>query len=123
MVARVLVVDDNAVMRSVMRAALERAGHEVTLAENGERALQATAAGGAFDLIVTDIQMPRMGGVDLVTAVRKSSPEAKVLVISGQVEGLDLRDMTSAKSIGAQGSLEKPFTADRLVAKVAEILG
>ena len=120
--ARILVVDDNTMMRTVMRAALERAGHEVTQAQDGERALQAVAA-AAFDLIVTDIQMPGMGGLDLVNRVRASSPAAKILVISGFLEGSELKDMTSAATQGVQGSLEKPFTADRLVTKVTEILG
>jgi len=121
-VARILVVDDNAMMRTVMRAALERAGHAVTQAADGERALLALAA-GPFDLIVTDINMPGMGGVDLVNAIRGSSPDAKILVISGFLDPSELKGMTSAKTLGVQGSLEKPFTADRLVTKVAEILG
>lgn len=120
--ARILLVDDNTMMRTVMRAALDRAGHAVTQAADGERALQALAD-GPFDLIITDIQMPGMGGVDLVNAIRASSPAAKILVISGWMEGSDLKDMTSAKTQGVQGSLEKPFTADKLVTKVAEILG
>lgn len=120
--ARILLVDDNTMMRTVMRAALERAGHAVTQAADGERALQALAAGG-FDLIVTDIQMPGMGGLDFVKTVRAKTPSAKILVISGFLEGSELKDMTSAKTQGVDGSLEKPFTADKLVTKVAEILG
>ena len=123
MVARILVVDDNAMMRTVMRVPLERAGHEVTVAGDGESALKAVAGAAAFDLIITDIHMPRMGGVDLVHALRKSQSSAKVLVISGHVEGPELQSMTSTKTLGADGALEKPFTADRLVTKVAELLG
>jgi len=119
--AQVLVVDDNAVMRTVMRVALEKAGHKVSMAEDGERALKA-AADGSFDLVITDIQMPKMDGVDLVQQLRKARPQAKVLVISGRVEGAELQGMTSSKTLGASGSLEKPFTADRLVSKVAELL-
>jgi two-component system chemotaxis response regulator CheY len=120
--AQVLVVDDNAVMRTVMRVALERAGHTVTMAEDGVKALQATGS-GQFDLVITDIQMPKMDGVDLVQALKKTAPQVKVLVISGRLEGTELQDMTSKKTLGASGSLEKPFTADRLVSKVAEVLG
>lgn len=120
--ARILVVDDNTMIRTVMRAALERAGHVITLAADGERALQAIA-GETFDLIITDINMPGMGGVDFVKAIRAKLPQAKILVISGFLDGSELKDMTSAKTQGVQGSLEKPFTADKLVTKVAEILG
>lgn len=119
--ARLLVVDDNPMMRTVMRAALERAGHEVVLAENGVRALE--IGGGPFDLVVTDIEMPHMDGIDLVETIRERSPTAKILVISGRVSGPTLKGMTSEKSLAATAALEKPFTADRLVSKVDEILG
>src|SRR5262249_10559781 len=122
-VARILLVDDNAVMRAVMRAALDRAGHQVTMAGDGEQALKAVTDGGVFDLIVTDIQMPKMGGVDFINALRKTLPDVKILVVSGRVEGFDLKDMTSSKNLGVTGYLEKPFTADKLASKVAELLG
>jgi len=118
--AQVLVVDDNAVMRTVMRSALEKAGHKVTMAEDGERALKAASDSG-FDLIITDVQMPKMSGADLVQELKKTRPLAKVLLVSGRIEGSELQ--ASTKALGATGSLEKPFTADRLVSKVAEILG
>lgn len=119
---RILVVDDNAMMRTVMRSALERAGHRVVLADNGEKALKA-AAGEPFDLMVTDVQMPRMGGVDLVRALRKSLPDLKVLIISGAVDEGQMHGYASDKSLGISATLEKPFTADKLASKVAEILG
>lgn len=120
--AQILVVDDNAMMRTVMRAALERAGHNIVLAEGGDKALKA-AAQSHFDLVITDIQMPGMTGVELVQALRKAIPDLKVLVISGQMEPVELHGMTSGKSLGVTASLDKPFTADKLVSKVAEILG
>lgn len=114
---KILVVDDNAMMRTVMRAALDRAGHKVTLAESGEKALKTVESGEAFDLVVTDIHMAKMSGADLARALQKSLPAMKVLLISGDVDAMSLRDLPNATS------LEKPFTADRLASKVAEILG
>lgn len=115
-------VDDNAMMRTVMRSTLERAGHQVVLADNGEKALKA-AAGEPFDLMVTDVQMPRMGGIDLVRALRKSLPDLKVLIISGAVDEGQMHGYASDRSLSISATLEKPFTADKLASKVAEILG
>jgi len=56
-----------------------------------------------------------------VQELKKTRPLAKVLLVSGRIEGSELQ--ASTKALGATGSLEKPFTADRLVSKVAEILG
>ena len=122
-VAQILVVDDNPMIRTVIRSALEDAGHDVTTAASGERALQAVAGDSAFDMILTDVVMPEMSGADLVRALRTSSPSTKILVMSGRIDGYALRAMTSPKALGAHGSIEKPFTSDRLVSKVAQVLG
>lgn len=115
---KILVVDDNAMMRTVMRAALERAGHKVTLAESGEKALKAVESGEAFDLVVTDIHMPKMSGADLARALQKALPEIRMLLISGDADAINPKEFGTAVY-----SLEKPFTADRLASKVADILG
>lgn len=115
---RILVVDDNAMMRTVMRAALDRAGHKVTLADSGEKALKAVEGGEAFDLVVTDIHMPKMSGADLTRALRKTLPDLNVLLISGDADAINPKEFGQAVF-----SLEKPFTADKLASKVAEILG
>jgi two-component system cell cycle sensor histidine kinase/response regulator CckA len=121
--ARILVVDDNAMIRTVLRTTLEEAGHAVAVAEGGEHALRTIAGDNTFDLIITDIAMPHMGGADLIEALHEASPTTKTLVISGRIDGRELRGMTSMKTLRATGALEKPFTGERLIAKVAEILG
>jgi CheY-like chemotaxis protein len=120
-VARILVVDDNAMMRSVLRMSLQRAGHEVALAEDGLQAMKAID-GQSFDLIITDVQMPKMDGLDLVPALRKSLPDIKILVISGRVDGRGYEALAAPTKLGADGALEKPFTSERLIAKLAELL-
>jgi len=117
-VPRILVVDDNAMMRTVMRAALDRAGHKVTLAESGEKALKVVESGETFDLVVTDIHMPKMSGGDLTRTLRKALPALKVLLISGDADAINPKEFGDAVF-----ALEKPFTADKLASKVAEILG
>lgn len=115
---KILVVDDNAMMRTVMRAALDRAGHKVTLAESGEKALAILGGGESFDLLVTDIHMPKMSGGDLIRALRKTLPNLAVLLISGDVDAINPREFD-----GDVYAMEKPFTADKLASKVAEIIG
>jgi CheY-like chemotaxis protein len=121
-VARILVVDDNAMMRSVLRMSLQRAGHEVVLAEDGVQAMKTVGGDQAFDLIITDVQMPKMDGADLVPALRKSLPDVKILVISGRVDGRGYEALSAPTKLGADGALEKPFTSERLIAKLAELL-
>jgi two-component system chemotaxis response regulator CheY len=117
----ILIVDDNAMMRSVMRVALARAGYEVTLAEDGAKALGKLGKGTHFDLIITDLEMPILDGAGLVGALRRASCSSPVLVISGRVRGSELSRIASS-DLAVQGSLEKPFTAERLVSKVAELI-
>jgi CheY-like chemotaxis protein len=118
---RILIVDDNAVMRSVMRTALMRAGYEVALAEDGARALAKVGADEPYDLIITDLKMPELDGPGFIHALRSTSCPSPILVISGRFRAQDLVRIAS-EDLGVQGSLEKPFTAERLVSKVAEII-
>ncbi len=118
--ARILLVEDNTMMRTVLRAAIERAGHQAVIAEDGQRGLDVATAED-FDLVVTDVEMPRMDGVEFVRRLKQAKPATKVLVISGRIEGPALQ--VTVRSLGAEGALDKPFTADKLVARIAEILG
>jgi len=106
-----------------MEAALQRAGHTVVAAASGEEALAKYKADGAFDVVVTDVLMPEMDGLALITALRKQAPDQRILAISGA--GLDSSDefLGPAKRLGASEVLEKPFMPDRLIAVVARMLG
>jgi two-component system chemotaxis response regulator CheY len=121
MTASILIVDDNAMMRSVMRVALARAGYDVTLAEDGAKALAKLSDGKRFDLIITDLEMPILDGAGLVGALRRASCSSPVLLISGRVGGGELARLASS-DLAVQGSLEKPFTGAKLISKVAELL-
>jgi CheY-like chemotaxis protein len=121
--AVILVVDDNAMMRTVLRGALRRAGHEVTVAEDGERALAAVSTHGPFDLIITDIEMPGLDGRGLLRALRETSCGSPVILMSGHHGDSELARLVGGDSPAAQAALEKPFTAERLISKVAEVIG
>ena len=115
--SRVLVADDDAGIRKVVRDALERAGHAVETAVDGEEAL-ARFEGGAFDLIVADWNMPAVDGFDLVRRVRKSST-TPILVLT--VRGEE-RDKVRLLDAGADDYVTKPFGVAELVARAGALL-
>ena len=115
--SRILVVDDEAGLRKVVRDALEQAGHEVETAGDGEEALSLFAE-RSFDLIVTDLAMPRRDGLDLVREVRKSSA-VPILVLT--VRG-DEREKVRLLDGGADDYVTKPFGVAELVARARALL-
>ncbi len=123
---QVLVVDDEDDVREVFRLALKRTGHEVTVAETGEAAVQ-EAGKLQFDLAFVDVAMPGMDGVETVRQLKVVSPETPVVLITGFVDGALAPDerqdrVTDALSLGARGCLRKPFGIDTII-KTVEYFG
>jgi len=116
-VSRVLVVDDEAGIRKVVRDALERAGHQVETAGDGEEAL-ARFEQGAFDLLITDWNMPGVDGFELVRRVRKKSA-VPILVLTVRQEE---RDKVRLLDAGADDYVTKPFGIAELVARTGALL-
>lgn len=118
--ATVLVVDDEPTLRAVVRRALLREGYSVLTAEDGQRAL-ALAAGhsGPIDLLLTDVVMPGLSGLEVARQLRTERPLLPVLYISGFTfeEEVPKNDLTQLL-----GYLPKPFDTRQLVNKVAELL-
>jgi two-component system KDP operon response regulator KdpE len=115
--SRILVVDDEAAIRKVVRDALEKAGNEVETAVDGEEA--ATLFDGApFDLVVTDLNMPKMDGLELVRYIRGKSG-APVLVLTVRQEE---REKVHLLDAGADDYVTKPFGVAELVARVRALL-
>lgn len=91
--ARILIVDDESSIRLTLRALLQRAGYEVTSAENGEEAV-ALLEQHAFDLLLVDLKMPGMDGMQVVAAARLRQPDIAIIVLTGHgsldtaIEGL-----------------------------------
>ncbi len=115
--SRVLVADDEPAIRKVVRDALERDGHEVVTAIDGQEALEQFQEGG-FQLVVTDLAMPRMGGLELVQEIRKVS-DLPVLVLTVRNEE---REKVRLLDSGADDYLTKPFGIAELVARVRALL-
>ena len=117
---RVLVVDDSSLVRLYYRGALEKAGFEVDQAMNGLEAME-KALGGNFDLLVVDINMPKMDGFSFLRELRRSRTEAAAvpaLVITTEAGS---EDMQEARAAGANFYLVKPVSEEDLVAH-AEVL-
>lgn len=118
--AHVLAVDDSLTMRELLRAALHDAGYAVTLASDGREALDRLAE-AAPDLIVTDLNMPRLDGFGLIEAVRSGQQAARIPILVLTTEtGQDLKDR--ARRIGATGWIGKPFDDAALVATIRRVL-
>ncbi|HEX2611231.1 MAG TPA: ATP-binding protein, partial [Gemmatimonadales bacterium] len=115
-----LLVEDEAAVRSSVRRLLEWHGYTVLEARNGAEALRVYEAHAEdIDLVLTDVVMPEMGGHELIERLRQRYPEVRVLFMSGYAE----RALTNDGSIPAgTGYLEKPFTVETLMRRLREVL-
>lgn len=108
--AELLIVDDEKLVRDFLAETLSQAGHSVRTAENGEGALR-EIAGREFDLVFTDVKMPQLSGIELLKAVRLSSPFTSVVVITAYGT---VGDAVEAMKLGAFDYLPKPFTPEHI---------
>jgi DNA-binding NtrC family response regulator len=113
--------DDEAVLRTVVRA-LERAGHSVRSASNGKKALRLVEEERP-ELVVTDINMPEMDGMEVISDLTTRGPPIPVVAMSGG--GRMPREvlLNTAGALGALRSLAKPFTVEELTRTVERALG
>lgn len=119
--ARILVVDDDELVRSTVRATLKRAGHEVIEAQDGLQASDALAR-NPVDVVVSDIIMPEVDGIGLLLKLRKQYPTLKVIVISGGGRTQNVDFLRMARTLGADLALAKPFTPEELQRAVQDVL-
>lgn len=119
--ADILLIDDDASLRTVMRKLLERRGHDVRDAPDGAIGL-AMVRKGAPDLVISDLLMPEQEGVETIMALRNEFPDLKVLAVSGAGSNGDWQPLKDAEMLGADASLEKPFRAQEFCAAVEHLL-
>ena len=118
----VLVVDDEAKIRSLLTQWLEHEGHQVTCAANGIEAAAISEA-KEFDLVITDMLMPESDGVELITNIKKTRPKVRVLAMSGGGRVLDPEDcLRLAQGLGARAVLAKPFTRAEFIAAITQAM-
>jgi CheY-like chemotaxis protein len=114
-VARILVIDDDASLRFLLRSMLERQGYSVIEADNGYDGLQCYWA-ELPDVVITDMQMPVMDGLELILALRRACPTAKIIAMSGGKQTLNLAQPLTP------WTFEKPLRTGQLLAAVQELV-
>lgn len=114
---RILIADDDAAVRGVLRAILQQAGHSVEIATNGREAVDRISAGG-IDLIITDLVMPEQEGIETIKQVSKEHPKVKVIAMSGAFGGDYL---PIASFMGAHKTLAKPIRLQSILRAVDEV--
>ncbi len=116
----ILLVEDDSAMRQFVKTVLRRLGHQVVDAADGVQALEVLEAKTGFkpDMLVTDVVMPRMGGVELAKKLRASFPELRVLFISGYADQRSSTDQFEADS----AFLKKPFEIGELISVAGNLL-
>ena len=120
MTASILTVDDSASLRMAIRIALTGAGYTVTEAADGAEGL-AKATETRFDLIVTDLNMPNMDGLEMIRALRQQPAQAGVPIIFLTTESDDSMK-AQAKAAAATGWLVKPFQPEQLIRVAQKVL-
>ncbi|HME58155.1 MAG TPA: response regulator [Terracidiphilus sp.] len=121
---RVLIVDDSSVMRKIVERSLRQAGievGEVLEASNGAEAL-AEVQKSAFDLILSDINMPAMDGLEFLRNLSNIESAKGVPVVMITTEGSEAR-VVEALSVGARGYIRKPFTPEQVKERIAPLVG
>jgi len=113
----ILTVDDSPSIRMLLRYALKGQGYAVAEAEDGVAALEWLAANARPDVMITDINMPRMDGFDLVEAVRAQAQHEGMPILVLSTESSDEK-MARAREAGADGWIVKPFDPAQLVSAV-----
>ena len=116
--ARILLAEDDNSMRFFLARSLEVAGHEVLAFADGEDALPALTA-GPFDILISDIVMPRMGGIELAVRAKEIHPTLPVIFITG-FSAVSIEDLDTVE--GVSQMLSKPFHLNSLVDAVDRAL-
>jgi DNA-binding response OmpR family regulator len=119
---RLLVIDDDNLVRAALTDMLQTAGFEVVTASNGRLGLELLDT-TSFDAIITDILMPEQEGLETIREARQRFPDIRILAISGGgAGGGETQLLRFAECFGADQTLPKPFTGSQLVAAVRALL-
>jgi len=118
--ARILVLDDEDLMREAVRHALERDGHEVSEAADGATGMHVFRDRPA-DVVITDLIMPNMDGAEVIRDLRRASPAVKIIALSGRGGICIKANLDRALLTGADRALMKPCDFDELRRAVGEL--
>jgi two-component system chemotaxis response regulator CheY len=111
MAKTLLIVDDSASMRQLITFTIKEAGHEVLLAENGSDALE-KLKGAKADMVITDLNMPEMDGITLITELRKMADYKFIPILMLTTES-QVAKREEGRAAGASGWIVKPFSSEK----------
>jgi two-component system chemotaxis response regulator CheY len=120
MAKKVLAVDDSLTIRQLIKMTLSRAGYEVVEAEDGAKGLQKASA-EVFDLVLSDINMPEMTGIEMLRGLRKLAQYKFTPIVLVTTESQPEKKL-EGKAAGATGWIVKPFEPEQLLAVVTKVL-
>ena len=119
---KILIIDDEEMVRDVLRQTLEREGYDVQAAADGEKGLSLFETWKP-DLVITDILMPGKEGLETIRELRAVDPDVQIIAISGGGDRGDLNFLRAASMFGAVRTLSKPISRDDLLPMVRDIVG
>lgn len=119
--ARILVIDDDRMVRETLKIILTAAGHEVSLANDGKEGLKALATVQP-QLIITDILMPEKEGVETIQDLRQIVPNLPIIAISGGGRVGNMSFLKVAQHFGANRTFAKPFEPEEILGAVSDLL-
>jgi len=115
---RILVVDDEPMIRSLLRRKMEQEGHEVVEAADGRKAIRCLQE-SEFDLVIADILMPEQDGLEVIMYLQREQPDVKIIAVTGLGNQLYL---ACAEKLGAARVFSKPFELSEVAAAAGELL-
>ncbi len=118
---RVLVIEDDPAMRDMVEIFLQKSGFHTACAEDGKKALRLFQS-ESFDLVITDMVMPEMEGIETIQELRKLRPDIKIIAMSGGALGSPAY-LGAARHLGANLTLKKPFQHAALIEAVTSLIG
>jgi DNA-binding NtrC family response regulator len=118
---KILVIDDDVIVRETIVQILEDGGYQVLSAEDGKRGMVAFRSERP-DLVITDIIMPEQEGIQTITEIRGVKPDAKIIAISGGGRIGNTDFLKIARHLGAFDAIAKPFDPDDLLSRVGRCL-
>ncbi len=116
---KILVVDDEEALRTVLSSELEGEGYQVNTAADGDEAIKIIGA-QQFHLILLDIKMPNVDGFEVLKFVKQHQPSTKVIMLTGFA---DLKNAIESKKLGAEDFVSKPYDLVDLLTTVERVLG
>jgi CheY-like chemotaxis protein len=119
--ARILIIDDESLVRDTLCQYLEAAGHELFVAENGKQGLEVFQSRKP-DLVISDVHMPTKEGISTLVELRRISPRAKIILMSGGARSGKTDYLELAQRLGAAAVLRKPFRRAPVMELVRKIL-